>query len=191
MKIGIYGGTFNPPHLGHLLIAQFILNEFRLDRIDFLPAFLTDYKKIRLDAHWRESMLRLAIRGNSHFRINSMELKAHKVCYTVDILRRIHDGTNELFLIVGNEWLGKFNQWRNYAEIFRYSRLIVARRLDIPENLPPFLRTFRKQIFFSSNPLLQISSSGIRDMRKKGMDIRYFVTPSVLKFIHRHRLYLA
>lgn len=189
MKIGIYGGMFNPPHLGHLLIAQYVLCEFRLDRIDFLPAFLTDYKKIRLDADLRERMLRLAVRGNRHFRINDMELKAGRVCYTVDTLRRIYDGTNELFLIVGNEWLGKFDRWRNFPEIFRYSKMIVARRLNLPEGLPPFLRPFRKDILFSSNPLLEISSSGIRSMRKKGMDIRYFVTPPVLGFIRKHRLY--
>ncbi|MDD5067745.1 MAG: nicotinate (nicotinamide) nucleotide adenylyltransferase [bacterium] len=189
MKIGIYGGTFNPPHLGHLVTAEHILREFKLDFIYFIPVYQTRYKEIKIKAEVRYRMLRLALNGNKKLVPNSIEIDSKDISYTIDTIKKIYRPGNRYYLIIGNEWLPGFNKWKGYREIFTYCRLIVARRTGNRMSIPAFLRPFRKKIFISSNPLIEISSSRIQEMRKKGMNIKYCTTPKVYDYIQRNRLY--
>ena len=189
MKIGIYGGAFNPPHFGHLIITNYILHEFKLDFIYFIPSYHSGHKQINVDSEKRLHMLKLSLKNNNSFCINTCEIKAKKISYTIDTLKNICSPKNQYYLIIGNEWLPQFNTWKDYKKIFNFCSLIVAHRISKENKIPLFLRSFKNKIFFSNNPLIEISSSKIQEMIKKNRDIRYFVSTEVYRYIQKEKLY--
>lgn len=186
-RIGILGGTFNPPHLGHLVLAQESLRKLNLDEVIFIPTHLSPHKRIKGDnAYMRHKMALLACRGNPRFKVSRMEIMKRGVSYSVDTLRRLREKYGkavELFFIAGSDSLNELESWKDVNEVLRLANFIVANR-------PGFsAKRLRKGVKLIEIPALNISSSMIRDRVRRSQPIRYLVPEEVREFIIKHRLY--
>lgn len=186
-RIGILGGTFNPPHLGHLILAQEALKKLKLDKIIFIPASIPPHKEIEDNkAHLRYKMISLASRGNPRFKVSKIELERKTISYSVDTLRILKNkyGKNtEIFFIAGSDSLNELESWKNIGEVLKLANFVIAIRPGFP------IRKLKRRVKFIEIPLLDISSSMIRKRIKASKSIRYLVPEKVRKFITRHRLY--
>ena len=186
-RLGILGGTFDPIHYGHLVLAEEVKDSLRLDRVLFVPAFLPPHKPSDriLSAHHRAKMAALAIRGNRDFKLSRVELSRRSVCYTVETLkslRKANPGAS-LFFIAGSDSVGELSGWRESQTIFSLCTFVIAKRPRFPLSGVPF------GCRVVEIALLDIASSDIRARVAKGRSIRYLVPESVRRYIKRHNLY--
>lgn len=190
-RLGLFGGTFDPPHLGHLALAEWAREELRLDRVVFIPAGRPPHKRGRISsAAARLTMTRLATRGHPAFRVSTVELGAHGASFTVDTLRRVaaRYPRARLFLLIGADSLDEFRSWRSPQAILEHATLAVAAR---PGSGRPATREWarRHAVVWLGNPGLEVSSSLVRERARAGRSLKYLVTDSVARYITRHRLY--
>ncbi len=197
-RIGVFGGAFNPLHIGHLINAEFVGNEFNLDKILFIPTKIPPHKKLSgpISDKIRIKMIKKAIKEYPYFEFSDIEIKREKVSYTIDTLIELSKKypDSKLYLIIGNEWLDRFNTWYRYEDIFKYVKLIILRRVKnkySKTNLPDFLKKFHSKIIFASNPVINISSTYIRKLIRKGFNIKYMVPEVVRKYIKKYNLYIG
>ncbi len=187
MRLGILGGTFNPIHLGHLVLAEAAREQHRLDEIWFIPTALPPHKPATglLDGRVRLAMVRLAIRGQRAFRASDIELRLGGISYTLRTAQTIHreHPRATLFLIVGADMLRV--RWFGMDELRRLCTFLVAGRPSGPSaaKVPA-----RRRI---AMPSLEISSSQLRERVRTRQSIRYLVPEPVERYIARHRLYRA
>jgi nicotinate-nucleotide adenylyltransferase len=195
-ELGILGGTFNPPHIGHLVMVQEALAQLGLDRIDFMPVAHPPHKEALLDpgADVRLDLCRLATAGDERLGVSDVEIRRGGASYTVDTLRALHDCAPEhaLTFIVGGDMAYSLPSWREPEAVLELARLAVAeredlRREDIAERLEP-LHSGDRVVFFDM-PRIDISSSAIRDRVASGRPIRYLVPDRVAEAIGERRLY--
>lgn len=188
-KIGLLGGTFDPPHIAHLVLAQSALDELKLDEIWFLPAFVPPHKRgVRVTsfAH-RLQMVRLAVRGNARFKVLTVEKEKGGLSYTVEtlpLLRRKHPNV-QFFLLLGSDNLAELSSWREPEKVFSMARPVFAHRPLTDEGLPPWL----ERPVWLSNPRLEISSTDMRARVRAGGSVRYLVPNAVERYITKKRLY--
>jgi len=190
MKIALFGGTFNPVHTGHLLLAEAARDRFHLDRVIFLPTGLPPHKKSpRTPAAHRLAMLRLAISGNPAFRVDSWEIRQHRLVYTVEALQHFKaiPPKHTLYFILGSDSLADLPGWREGTGLLDLCRFLVVERPVMPWKSIP-LRLRRRAQLVPSQPV-PFSSEVIRDRVRAGRSIRYHVPDSVERYIRRHRLY--
>lgn len=190
----MYGGSFNPIHTGHLLIAEFIKDEFLLDEIWFIPSATPPHKKQdeMLAADIRYELVSLAIRENPNFKVSDLEIRRGGVSYTADTLQQIVEQNHpedELFWFVGMDNLIDFPNWYRPDKILELCRLIAVRRKGF--SIDQVESSLQNRVLFSRAPLIEISSSSIRERINKRLSIRYFVPDSVREFIELHHLYLS
>jgi nicotinate-nucleotide adenylyltransferase len=187
MKIGILGGTFNPVHIGHLILAEEAREKLGLDRIIFVPAALPPHKdnsdiacaRLRLD------MVKLAIRGNKNFSVSDIEIRRDGRSYTIDTIKELnkrfpHD---ELYFITGSDLLKYLAEWKDLGEIIKIVKFIVATRPGFPlEKLPSYISTL---------PIRAVDISGfeVRKAIKEGRSFRYLVPEAVFNYINKRKLY--
>jgi nicotinate-nucleotide adenylyltransferase len=190
-RIGMFGGTFDPIHVGHLLLAERAREELGLDHILFVPANVPPHKRSgRLIAppESRLEMLRLAIAGNPAFEISTHEIDREGVSYTVDTLRHFEAvrPTARFTLLIGGDNAGDFATWRDPEQIVRLASVAVWARpgSQLPAELLPGVGYHR-----IDSPLLEISSTDIRSRAAAGRSIRYMVPDAVADYITRHELY--
>lgn len=191
MKIGILGGTFNPPHMGHLIAAESVCEQLQLDRMLFIPAANPPHKISEgiLEPHHRLLMLEHAIRGNPRFEASDVELRRGGVSYTVDTLQTLAETLPDaqLYLLVGTDMLTEFPAWRSSDEILLRAEIVALCRPGFPlPSLPPHIR---KRVIEARIPEVGISSSEIRRRVREGKSIRYLVPAEVQSYIAQHRLY--
>lgn len=200
MRIGIYGGSFDPVHYGHLLLAELCRETCELDEVRFVPAAIPPHKQDQgraADEH-RVEMLKLAIGGNPHFAVWDVELQRGGVSYTVDTLRdlRAEQPNDELFFLMGADSLFDLPNWREPAEICKIATVTVVDRpgsrevdFDVLRDVVTADRIehFKKNVV--SMPQLDISSSGIRDRIASGKSIRYQTPRSVEQYLLTAKLY--
>ena len=184
MRIGVFGGTFDPVHVGHLAIAQAALDGAKLDRILFVPARrspLKDRGPVASEAD-RLAMLEAATKDEPRFAVSRVELERPAPSYTVDTLEALRaDG--ELFLILGSDALAELPKWRSPERIRALAPLLVARRPGAPEpDGAAGARTF-------DAPCLDISSRELRARASRGLSLRYLVPDDVWRHIERRGLY--
>ncbi len=137
MKIGILGGTFNPIHIGHLILGEEACRILNLDKLIFVPAYLPPHKEERdlIDAEDRYKMVALAIKGNPFFEVSKSEIKRKGKSYSIQTIREFKDRfgeESELFLITGSDVLEEFSMWKEIDKIFKLSNFIVANRPSYP-----------------------------------------------------------
>lgn len=187
-RLGLFGGTFDPPHLGHLALAEWARERLGLDRVLFVPAGIPPHKRRRAPspARVREALTRLAVRGNPAFRVSALELGRDGPSFTVDTLRalrRRHPGVR-VFLLLGEDSLRDFPTWHDPRAIRALATLAVARR-------PGTARAprARRGVVWLDNPGIALSSSAIRARARAGRSVRYLVPDPVAAYIARHRLY--
>ncbi len=191
MNIGIYGGTFNPPHLGHLVLAQSALDALDLDLVLFVPAYVSPFKTQRdvLSAELRCEMVELALSDNRKFRGEYWEALRRKTSYSVDTLRYLSrifpDDT--LHLLMGADTFREFHLWKDPDDIVRLARICVAERLH--HRFVDASHEYMENVISFPMPLLDISSSDIRRRVAEGRPIQYLVPWAVQVFIEAQGLY--
>lgn len=198
-KIGIMGGTFNPIHHGHLILAQTAYEQFGLDQILFMPNKNPYYKKLNravTESH-RSDMVKLAIEDNAAFAFSDVELMREGNTYTVETLRILtaQNPDTEYYFIMGADSLFHFESWREHEEIFKMATLLVATRDSVSthniESQIEYLedRYDDVKIECLMAPSLEISSSGLRKLVRSGRSIRYLVPEKVERYIRENDLY--
>jgi len=186
MKLGILGGTFNPPHIGHLILAEEIKQKAVLDRILFVPTNQPPHKNVYLaPAGHRLAMLDLAVQGNSDFQLMDLEIKRGGISYTVDTLKALQKiyPEDSLHLIIGSDLAGNFDTWKEPETLFSLAEIIVADRSEFSFADDKRFRTIKVR-------RIEISSSLIRNLRKEKKSIKYLVQPEVCQYIEKNKLYL-
>ena len=188
VRLGVFGGTFDPPHFGHLALAEWARVELGLDQVWFVPAGTPPHKRggSATAARHRLAMTRLAARGNRAFRVSTLECRRPGPSFTVDTLRaiaRAHPGA-KLHLLMGADTYATFADWREPGAIARAATLVVALR-------PGSRRAGGGRVRWLSNPGLDVSSSALRARAARGRSLRYLVPDAVARYIARHRLYGA
>ena len=191
MRLGILGGTFDPPHLAHLIAGEWAVEEFQLDKLLFIPTNVPPHKseQILSSPSDRLAMTRLAIQGNSRFDISEAELSRPGVSYTIDTIRLLQADLHPtaIFLFIGSDQFATFEKWHKPEEILREVEVVVmARPLDKTPSASPFESLMK----FMTIRLLQISSTDIRARVRAGKSIRYLVSEAVRAYIVEHGLYL-
>lgn len=190
MRLGVYGGSFDPVHLGHLLVAQAAREELELDRVVFVPAAQSPFKPGTepTPGAVRCQMLRLALQGWEWAEVDERELRRGGVSYTVDTLREIaseHPDV-ELCYLIGADHAPILPKWREADSLADLARFVVIPRPGDPEPVLP--APFRGRVL-KGFPL-GVSSSRIRDRVKSGLPIRHLVPSAVAEAISANRLYL-
>jgi nicotinate-nucleotide adenylyltransferase len=200
MRLGLFGGSFDPIHLGHLLLAEFCRETSRLDQIWFIPAATPPHKQARplSPAEHRLAMLNLAIGGHQAMAVSRLELDRGGVSYTIDTLREIHreQPAAELFLLMGADTLYDLPNWREPAEVLRLATPIVVRRTGQSEPdfacVAPLVSTARLATLARHvvpMPLVEIASSDIRRRVADGLSIRFQTPRAVEEYIRTQGLY--
>ena len=200
MRIGIFGGSFDPVHYGHLLLAESCREQVRLDEVWFMPAAVPPHKQDQsraADKH-RVEMLQLAISGHDSFVLSTMELERGGVNYTYQTLEQIHEerAADELFFLLGGDSLVDFPTWRHPERVCERATLVVVRRPDAGKlDFQPLSgvvsadRLQQLQQHVVQMPLIGLSSTDIRARAGAGLSIRYRTPPAVAKYIETQRLY--
>ncbi len=193
MNLGIYGGTFDPIHTGHLILAESVRSQLMLDKILFIPAAIPPHKtvlKITLP-EIRYEMLQLAIADNPRFEASPIEINRTGVSYTIDTLNTIRGQMqiqrDELFFILGADNLLGFPTWYRAEEILKLCQIVVLQRPEV--NLNNIDLILQNKIIRLNTPLIEISSSLIRELVKQDKSIRYLVPDSIFHYVRRNQLY--
>ncbi|HMD14932.1 MAG TPA: nicotinate-nucleotide adenylyltransferase [Bacteroidota bacterium] len=189
MNIGIFGGTFNPPHIGHLIVLESVREQISFDSIVLIPSAQAPNKhdSILAPASGRLEMTRLAVEGNISCAVSDIEIQRRGISYTIDTiiaLEALYPQAN-FSLIIGVDNLLEFHTWKSPKEILTRADLIVMNRPGFPEANNEFSRHAK----FVNVPQIGISGTDIRRRVKFGRSIRYLVPRSVEEYILRHRLY--
>lgn len=200
MRIGVFGGSFNPVHYGHLLLAETCRVQARLDEIWFVPAATPPHKQDLALApdQDRVAMLQLAMGGHTPFRVSEIELQRGGLSYTVDTLGEIAKGRPDadLFFLMGADSLADWHSWRAPDEICRLATPLVVHRAGSPrpslDAFEPFADKERLAAIAAHQvemPIIELSSSAIRDAVQRGESIRFQTPRAVEKYIETNRLY--
>lgn len=198
MKLGIYGGSFDPIHWGHLMLAECCRESLELDQVWFIPAHQPPHKQDRKlsSPEHRQQMLLLATAGNPAFHVSNVELERPGTSYTVDTIEQIHldQPTAELFLLMGADTLRDLPNWRTPARICELAQAVVVHRggqaqLDPePVVLPSGDTVVPRHV---QMPLIELSSTEVRERVRTGRSIRYRTTAAVEQYIRQHGLYAS
>jgi nicotinate-nucleotide adenylyltransferase len=185
-KVGLLGGTFNPPHLGHLVIAQQVLQKAGLDEIRFLPNQIPPHKESddTVSADQRLQMLEGAISGNPDFKIETIELQREGPSYTYDTIKEMTNRNPEIeySFIIGGDMIEYLPKWFRIDELMEMVHFIGVNR-------PAYSHETPYSVQFVEVPDLAISSSLIREAVKNNESIRYLVTDEVYRIIKEEKLY--
>ena len=190
-RIGIFGGTFNPPHIGHLIAAERVCEVLQLDKIYFVPSFVSPHKRAGEEAlaKHRLAMVDLAIRINNKFEVSSVEVAAMETSYTyktVESFRKRFPGS-ELYFIIGMDNYIEFSAWKYPERIKKSATIVVVNRAT--EKASRKRSRSAKSVRFVNIPGIGISSSDIRERVKNKQSIRYLVPEAVKRYILRKKLY--
>jgi nicotinate-nucleotide adenylyltransferase len=193
MNIGVFGGTFDPPHIGHLLVASHVCETLGLERMVFVPSSVSPHK--RTGAHTppedRLAMVRLAVAGAPQMEVSDLEVRRGGVSFTIDTLRVLHAGHphDTLVLIIGMDNVGDFGSWKEPDGILDIARVVVMTRpgYRIPERENRYVRRME----MCDVPEVEIASRDIRKRVREGRSVRWMVTPEVEHYIRQHGFYLT
>ncbi|MFV0504156.1 MAG: nicotinate-nucleotide adenylyltransferase [Lachnospirales bacterium] len=195
MKYGIMGGSFNPIHNGHLAMAQLIKEEYLLDDIIFIPTGnLVPHKEINVNPQNRLDMVKLA----TNCQISHIEINRNSTTYTIDtlkILKKIYlkSENDEFYYIIGLDTLRDIHLWKDIESLYKYTKLITVNRqgsLDDFLKIKKTLEKYKLHIKFYKDFNMNISSSYIRDLAKKGNNLEFFLPAKVAKYINENNLYV-
>lgn len=193
MKIGIFGGSFNPIHSGHAIIAHHIITSGAVDRLWLMVSPVNPLKvdkKQQVADTDRLRMVEMVSRPMEHVETSAFEFTMPKPSYTIDTLNALQAKfpDDEFYLVIGADNWAVFNRWRNSEEILAKYHLLVYPRLgfdvEIPENL-------RDRVTLVDAPIIELSSTMVRERLAGGMSVRYYVPDEVLGYIERNNLYTS
>lgn len=190
-RVGLFGGTFNPIHVGHLAVAQMAQEAMKLDKIIFIPSNWPPHKHadVLAPARHRYNMVRLAIANNPAFEISDYEICKEGKSYTIDTLRdfrRIYPKETRLFFIIGGDTLPQLKTWKYIDSILTMATFIVVNR---PGQFKKSTGIKKIKYYAVSMQGIDISSSYIRRRIRTGKTVRYYVFDQVLRYIQKCKLY--
>ena len=199
-KVGIMGGTFDPIHFGHLVIAEHIRCEYNLEKVLFVPAGIPPHKTEMgvSESKHRYFMTLLATITNPYFEVSKIEIDNDEVSYTINTIRKlkeIYQKNTELYFITGADAICELDSWKNVEELLHSASFIAATRpgLDskvVDEKINELEIKNNAHIRKINVPALAISSTDIRDKIKKQQSIKYLLPESVEYYIYKHGLYV-
>mgnify|MGYP001136656174 CR=1 FL=1 len=200
MNIGVLGGTFDPIHMGHLIIAEEVRARLDLAEVLFVPAGEPWLKINNLisPAEHRVEMVRLAIAGEPSFKLSTMEIERGGPSYTVDTLAELNHqigAEDKLFFILGWDNLNQLPRWHEPSRLVRMCRLVPVRRVGYSspdlDSLEAAVPGLSQSITMLDTPQIEISSSEIRDRVARGLSIHHLVPEEVERYAKEHRLYVT
>lgn len=188
MKVGILGGSFNPIHIGHLILAEEARQKLKLDKVFFIPIYLPVHKEAKdlLAAEKRLRMVKLAISGNPHFEALDIEVRRKGKSYTIDTLRglrQLYPKVDKFFFIVGSDALNYLDSWKDIKEVMKLAKFVVASRPNYP------LREISSNVLPLVIEPVDISGYRLRQRIKDGESVRYYLPESVYRYIVKEGLY--
>lgn len=193
-KILIFGGTFNPIHNGHLILAEHCINEEGFDKVVFIPT-MNPYYKDTLDFDIRLKMLKMAIKDNDKFAYSSIEKRYNlegKLYLILEKISKLSD--DDITILIGSDSLMNLDWWYKIDEILKNYKILVLKRDDEDETIDIKIAEYKEKygadIKVLNNKRVEISSSMIREMIKNGKSIKYLVRDDVEKFIRDEKLYV-
>ncbi len=209
MGVGIFGGTFDPVHMGHLRAAEEIREMYALDEVYFVPAYIPPHKRSReiTDPAVRLRMLKAAVRGNRFLRASDIEMRSGGISYSINTIRLFERRFGQTCFIIGVDAFLEIDTWYSYGELFEHTDFIVMGRAingrKRPDHLFPadirkeisrmdentFEHRSGKRIYFQPVTQLDISSTEIRRLAGGGRSIRYLVPGQVQRIIEERQLY--
>lgn len=197
MNIGVLGGTFDPVHNGHLLLAEEVRDSLKMDKILFIPAGQPWVKSADISpAEHRVAMVRLAIEHKPHFEISTMEIDRQGPTYTVDTLRELKSaagGGDNFYFIMGWDNLSLLPRWVRPREIISLCRLVAVPRPGYPlpdiKALEEKIPGLSASLIMLKRPEVDISSTGVREMALRGQPVDGLVPEAVAAYIRKHNLY--
>ena len=214
-RVGLFGGSFNPVHIGHLRAAEEIKEMLQLDKVIFIPTSVHPLKgsKNVPDGRKRYRMLKIATRDNPDFEVSEIELERGGASYTIDTLKYFSKKykSREFYFILGSENLSGIEKWKDYQDLFEYSNFVVMKRPGmrsmkgksaIPsklrrmfvlkksdEDLPYFQHKSSNKLIFLNIRGIRISSTKVRKLIKDKKSVRYFIPNSLYTYIMKNNLY--
>jgi nicotinate-nucleotide adenylyltransferase len=198
LRIGILGGAFNPPHIGHLVCAQEALLQLELEKVVFMPVGKAPHRELEGDpgAEARLELVELAIADDSRFEVSRLEIERSGPSYTSDTLRTLREESpdDELFLILGGDQAAALASWHEPEEVLALAQLAVVERTNWSRNAIGITIGRLKgaeRIQYIDMPIIQVSSSVVRRRVAAGLPVRYLVPDTVASYIAEHGLYGA
>jgi len=198
MNIGVLGGTFDPVHNGHLIVAEEAKTRLNLAEVIFVPAGQPWLKVDRLitPAEHRLQMLRLALADKPYFKLSAMEIERAGPSYTIDTITELRgqlDAEDELFFILGQDNLAQLPQWWDAPRLIQMCYLVAVPRPGSPrpnlKELEASLPGISQQVMLMDEPHVDISAKAIRDRRAQGLSVLHLVPEAVNRYIKEHKLY--
>jgi nicotinate-nucleotide adenylyltransferase len=190
-KIGVLGGTFDPIHVGHLVLAEQVQEKFELERVIFIPSASPPHKTEQKlsPADYRFEMTKLALEGNPFFFASDIELKREGLSYTVETLKELKElyKDSEIYFLTGSDVLNEITTWKDPEEIYKLAKLVIGIRPGFDKFDPE--DHFAKRSIIVNITGIDISSTQIREKVKKGESIKYLVPSKVEEYIKKKNLY--
>lgn len=197
MRIGLFGGTFDPIHIGHMIIMENVINFMNLDKIYILPNSNPPHKleNKKTNINLRLKMIEKSIKNNPKLSINDYDFKDNKIHYTYKTINhfKITYPNDEFFFILGEDSFMDLEKWKNYQEILDENLIIFKRKSGKNSSLLfkiNEIKKYNKNIYLIDNLSLDISSTLIRNLVKNNKSIRYLVDDDVIKIIEEENLYV-
>lgn len=189
-KVGLFGGTFDPIHLGHLITAQSVREIRNLNKIIFIPSFISPHKADLKSAspENRLEMIKLSIVDIDFFEYSDYEIKRKGVSYTIDTVKEMKKRYDEIEFIIGYDNIFQFHTWKNPDELLKLAKIVVLKRKS--SYPPPVKDKYYKAAEFVETRGIEISATDIRERVKNGLPVHYLVTDKVRDYIYRNKLYL-
>jgi len=191
MKIAIFGGSFNPVHLGHLYTAEMVLKKQLVQEIWFVPCYKHAFKpEQELAPYWhRMEMVKLAIKGKKRIRVSAIE-KQFKIKFTLDLLKRLRENFpgQEFFLVIGSELAEEFLEWKNPEEIIKLVKIIVVEKPN-KKTIENKLINKKNCVFLKAKKLFDFSAKTIRENIARGESVEEMLPKKVKEYIEEKGLY--
>ena len=192
MKIAILGGTFDPPHLGHLILADTVLKELNYDKVLFIPSKIPPHKNIsgEVSNEDRLNMLKLSIEDDKRFSFDDYELKSEGISYSIKTLNYLYENYDidgKIALIIGADLIKDFHKWKEPEKISELANIVAVNREESDNLDKENIEQYNIKIIIA--PRIDISSTLIRERIKKNKAFRYFLNDKVYNYIISNKLY--
>lgn len=181
----VYGGSFNPPTIAHVILTQFIINEIKPKKLIVMPTFLPPHKEqSKLDENSRFELIYKTFNEVKGVEVSDLEYKLKGKSYTYKTLEVLRREYNDIYLAIGMDSFLSLPNWFNVDRILEISKVLVLKRGGYEFSTNDVFERYKNRFVFLDNPVLEISSSYVRDMIKEKKDFRFFVTDTTYKILH-------